>query len=168
VREPAPAAHRYIGGVTEIAAGTVDAYLIRPLRTGWRVLALQRADDTRCPGAWETVHGRLESGELPEDGAVREIREETGLDAERLYVITVQPYYLKATATVQLAVVFAAFVSEPAEVSLGPEHQRFEWLEVAAARARFVWPREREALEQILSLLRAGDAGAVEDVLRVR
>jgi type II secretory ATPase GspE/PulE/Tfp pilus assembly ATPase PilB-like protein/8-oxo-dGTP pyrophosphatase MutT (NUDIX family) len=168
VREPAPVAHRYIGGVTEIAAGTVDAYVIRPLRSGWRVLALQRAPDTRCPGAWETVHGRLESGERPEDGVVREIREETGLAAERLYVITVQPYYLKATATVQLAVVFAAFVSEPAEVTLGPEHQRFEWLEVDAARTRFAWPRERDALDEIMSLLRAGDAGAVEDVLRVR
>jgi hypothetical protein len=69
---------------------------------------------------------------------------------------------------VQLAVVFAAFVPEPARVTLGPEHQRFEWLELGAARTRFVWPREREALEQIVSLLRAGDAGAVEDVLRVR
>jgi type II secretory ATPase GspE/PulE/Tfp pilus assembly ATPase PilB-like protein/8-oxo-dGTP pyrophosphatase MutT (NUDIX family) len=158
----------YIGGVTEIAVGTVDAYVIRPLRAGWRVLVLQRAADTRCPGAWETVHGRLESGERPEDGVLREIREETGLDAERLYVIAVQPYYLKLARTVQLAVAFAAFVPEPAEVTLGPEHQRFEWLDVDVALARFVWPRERAALQEIVSLLRGGDAGPVEDVLRVR
>ena len=154
--------------MTEIAVGTVDAYVIRPLRDGWRVLALQRAGDTRCPGSWETVHGRLELGELPEQGALREVREETGLEAERLNVITVQPYYLKATRTVQLAVVFAAFVAEPAAVTLGPEHAAFEWLDLDAARARFAWPRERAALDEIVSLLRAGDAGAVEDVLRVR
>jgi 8-oxo-dGTP pyrophosphatase MutT (NUDIX family) len=154
--------------VTDIAAGTVDAYVIRPLRAGWRVLVLQRAADTRCPGAWETVHGRLEPGERPEDGVLRELREETGLDAERLYVITVQPYYLKALTTVQLAVVFAAFVSEPAAVTLGDEHQRFEWLDVDTALARFVWPRERAALVEILTLLREGTAGPVEDVLRVR
>jgi type II secretory ATPase GspE/PulE/Tfp pilus assembly ATPase PilB-like protein/8-oxo-dGTP pyrophosphatase MutT (NUDIX family) len=159
---------RYIGGVTEIAAGTIDAYVIRPLRAGWQVLVLQRAFDTRCSGAWEAVHGRLEPGERPEDGALREIREETGLDPARLYVITVQPYYLKVTGTVQLAVVFAAFVSEPAAVTLGPEHQRFEWLDVDAALARFAWPRERVALDEIVSLLREGDAGPVEDVLRVR
>jgi 8-oxo-dGTP pyrophosphatase MutT (NUDIX family) len=154
--------------VTEIAVGTVDAYVIRPLRDGWRVLALQRADDTRCPGSWETVHGRLEPGEPPEQGALREVREETGLEADRLYVITVQPYYLKATRTVQLAVVFAAFVGEPAAVAIGPEHSTFEWLDLDAARARFVWPRERAALDEIVSLLRGGDAGAVEDVLRVK
>ena len=163
-----PATPRYIGGVTGIAVGTVDAYVIRPLPAGWRVLVLQRATDTRCPGAWETVHGRLEPGERPEDGALREVREETGLEAQRLYVIAVQPYYLKTTATVQLAVVFAVFVSEPADVTLGAEHQQFEWLDVDAALARFAWPRERVALAEVVSLLRAGDAGAVEDVLRVR
>jgi type II secretory ATPase GspE/PulE/Tfp pilus assembly ATPase PilB-like protein/8-oxo-dGTP pyrophosphatase MutT (NUDIX family) len=158
----------YIAGVTDIAAGTVDAYVIRPLRAGWRVLTLQRAADTRCPGAWEAVHGRLEPGERPEDGVLREIREETGLEAERLYVITVQPYYLNATATIQLAVAFAAFVAEPADVTLGAEHEHFEWLDVDAALGRFAWPRERIALGEIVSLLREGDAGAVEDVLRVR
>jgi type II secretory ATPase GspE/PulE/Tfp pilus assembly ATPase PilB-like protein/8-oxo-dGTP pyrophosphatase MutT (NUDIX family) len=168
VLDPPPVSPRYIGGVTDIAAGTIDAYVIRPLRAGWRVLVLQRATDTRCPGAWETVHGRLEPDERPEDGALREIREETGLEAERLYVITVQPYYLKATETVQLAVVFAAFVTEPSNVTLGGEHQRFEWLDVDAALARFAWPRERVALTEIVSLLREGDAGAVDDVLRVR
>jgi type II secretory ATPase GspE/PulE/Tfp pilus assembly ATPase PilB-like protein/8-oxo-dGTP pyrophosphatase MutT (NUDIX family) len=165
---PRPASPHYIGGVTEIVAGTVDAYVIRPLRAGWRVLALQRAADTRCPGAWETVHGRLESGERPEDGALREIREETGLETEQLYVVTVQPYYLKAAGAIQLAVVFAAFVAEPADVTLGEEHQRFEWLDVDAALERFVWPRERVALAEIVTLLREGNAGPVEDVVRVR
>ncbi|MFN2566564.1 MAG: ATPase, T2SS/T4P/T4SS family [Gemmatimonadaceae bacterium] len=154
--------------VTQIAVGTIDAYVIRPMRDGWRVLVLQRAMATRCPGAWESVHGRLEAEERPEAGALREIREETGLEPDRLYVITVQPYYLKAAATVQLAVVFAAFVSEPAHVTLSPEHQAFEWLDVDTATSRFAWPRERVALGEIVSLLSGGDAGAVEDVLRVR
>ena len=44
---------------------------------------------------------------------------------------------------------------------------RHEWLTPDAALDRFVWPRERVALRDILQLLRSGDAGAVEDVLRV-
>lgn len=155
--------------MAELKVGTVDVYAIRPLAEGWRVLVLQRAPTgTRCPLAWETVHGRLESGEEPEDGAERELLEETGLRAERLYSITVQPYYLHAMRTVQLAVVFAALVEEPGTVTTGPEHARFEWLSVSDALERFVWPREREALREIVHLLRAGDAGPVEDVLRVR
>ena len=155
--------------MAEAKVGTVDVYVIRPLPEGWQVLVLQRAPTgTRCPLAWETVHGRLEPGEEPETGAERELGEETGLIAERLYSITVQPYYLHAMQTVQLAVVFAAFVSEPAAVTLGPEHTRFEWLSVADALERFIWPRERAALGEIVHLLRTGDAGPVEDVLRIR
>jgi len=159
--EPAPS-------VSQLSIGTIDVYVIRPLASGWRVLTLQRALDTRCPTAWETVHGHIEEGEEPEDAAVREVREESGLEVARLYNVTVQPFYLHRTHTVQLAVVFAAFVNEPATVLLGSEHQRGEWLSVDEALERFQWPREREALREIAHLLRAGDAGPVEDVLRVR
>lgn len=154
--------------MAELAIGTIDVYVIRPLPEGWRVLVLQRSHDTRCPTAWETVHGRLEPGEQPEEGAEREVGEETGLVAERLYNVTVQPYYLHKMRTVQLACVFCAFVAEPAEVVLGPEHQRHEWLGVDEALARFAWPRERQALREILELLHTGHAGPVEDVLRVK
>lgn len=158
---------------TEIRAGVVDVYVVRPRApeagggTAWRVLAVQRSLDTRCPTAWETVHGRIEPGERPEEAAVREVREETGLEVERLYNVTVQPFYLHRFGMVQLAVVFAVFVAEPGEVTLGAEHQAYEWLPVADARARFVWPREREALDHVVHLLGRGDAGPVEDVLRV-
>ena len=154
--------------MAEVRVGTVDVYLIRPRPEGWLVLVLQRAaHGTRCPLAWETVHGRLEPGEEPEEAAVREVREETALGIERLYNVTVQPFYLHGMRAVQLAVVFAAFVDAAGEVVLGPEHQRSEWLPVEAALERFVWPRERQALREIVQLLGDGDAGPVEDVLRV-
>jgi hypothetical protein len=38
---------------------------------------------------------------------------------------------------------------------------------VELARKRFVWPRSRAALEDIVALLKRGHAGPVEDVLRV-
>jgi type II secretory ATPase GspE/PulE/Tfp pilus assembly ATPase PilB-like protein/8-oxo-dGTP pyrophosphatase MutT (NUDIX family) len=153
--------------MTDVIAGVVDVYVIRPLPDGWKILAMQRAMDTRCPEAWETVHGRLDSGERPEAGAVREVKEETGLDISRLYNVTVQPFYLHSFGAVQLAVVFAAFVDEPANVVMGAEHQAFEWLSPLEAGSRFIWPREREALSHITHLLAGGNAGPVEDVLRV-
>jgi type II secretory ATPase GspE/PulE/Tfp pilus assembly ATPase PilB-like protein/8-oxo-dGTP pyrophosphatase MutT (NUDIX family) len=153
--------------LTSVIPGVVDVYVIRPLPDGWKVLVVRRANDTRCPGAWETVHGRIEDNERPEAAAKREVREETGLQIDRLYNVTVQPFYLHMLETIQLAVVFAAFVTEPAEVTLGTEHQDYEWLSVDEASGRFVWPRESEALAQIQHLLKSGDAGPVEDVLRV-
>ncbi|MDB4882575.1 MAG: type secretion system protein [Gemmatimonadetes bacterium] len=154
--------------MASVNVGTVDVYLVALIADGWRVLALQRSEETRCPGAWESVHGRIEPGEEPEDAAVREVAEETGLPVDRLYNVTVQPFYLHKSHTVELAVVFAAFVDQGKPITLGPEHQRYEWLSADDALARYFWPREREALQHILHLYRTGDGGAAEDVLRVR
>jgi dihydroneopterin triphosphate diphosphatase len=153
--------------MTRIDVGVVDVYVIRPYRNAWRVLAMQRAKGTRCPSSWETVHGHVEGGETPECAAVRETREETGLAVDRLYNVTVQPFYLHRINTVELAVVFAAFVQEPGVVTLDAEHDAHEWLPVEMARKRFTWPRSRTALDDIVALLKRGHAGPVEDVLRV-
>ena len=149
-----------------VKVATVDVYVIRPLRDGWRVLTLRRAQGTRCPGSWETVHGSLEAGERPEAAALREVVEETGMKVERLYSISVQPFYLHKHGIVTAAVVFAAFV-DGEDVRLGEEHDAHEWLSVEQASARFVWPRSRTALADIASLLANGDAGPVEDVVRI-
>ena len=153
--------------MTSFRIGVVDVYVIRPYRVEWLVLALQRSTGTRCPGSWETVHGRIEPDERPEAAAVREVREEAGLEVDRLYSITCQPFYLHTLGVVHMAVVFAAFVREPGDVILGDEHQGYEWLTMAEAATRFTWPREREALSHIRILLGTGDAGPAEDVLRV-
>lgn len=153
--------------MTDIRVGVVDVYVIRPYRAEWLVLALQRGTATRCPGSWETVHGRMEPDEKPEDAAVREVREETGLAIDRLYSITCQPFYLHTVGAVQMAVVFAAFVQEAGDVTLGDEHQAHVWLSMADAATRYTWPREREALQHIQILLGTGDAGPAEDVLRI-
>lgn len=154
--------------MTAINVGTIDLFVLARAHDAFRVLVLRRAANTRCPGAWETVHGRIEAGEEPEQAALRELAEETGLVAQRLYSIRVQPFYLVATRTVELSVGFAAIVDASSPVTLGPEHQEFEWLAPAAASGRFAWPSEQQGLEECLKLLANGDAGPLEDVLRLR
>lgn len=113
------------------------------------------------------VHGRIKRGEAPEQAALRELGEETGLEAERLYNVTTHGFYLQHTRAVEVAVVFCAFVNASAPVQLGDEHDRAKWLTKNAAMKQFAWPRERECLAIAYSLLSRGHAGAVEDVLRV-
>lgn len=152
--------------MTRIVAGVVDVVVIRRVKRSWRVLVLERAPGARSTGAWEIVHGSIEAGETPPDAARRELREETGFAPAALYSITVNGFYLARTDTVQLALAFAAVV-ESAAFTLGPEHSRARWETFAAARRRLAWPRTHELLRHVAWILRSGNAGPVEDVLRV-
>ena len=153
--------------MTQIVPGVVEVYVIRPKPGDWSVLVLQRAPDAIRPGSWETVYGKIDPGERPEQAAVRELREETGLELNALYNVTVSSFFLHASQTIQMAIVFAAFVGSDSGVTLSDEHQRFEWLSVDEACDRFTWPRAVQALRDARHLLARGDAGPVEDVLRV-
>jgi hypothetical protein len=82
-------------------------------------------------------------------------------------VSRVESFYQHRIDEVALVPVFAAFVTPAAPVRLGSEHDLFEWLAPAAAESRFAWPRERRALDDIITLFRGGHAGAIDDVLRV-
>jgi dihydroneopterin triphosphate diphosphatase len=159
---------RMSANVTEIRVGVVEVLVLRVASESLEVLALRRAAGTRCTGAWEVVHGRLEHGEAPEEAAVREVLEETGLMVSRLYNVTCQPFYLHRSNTVQMAVVFGCFVDREEGIHLGPEHDRAEWVTVEVARQRLTWPRTLAALADAVALLGSGNAGPAEDVLRVR
>jgi dihydroneopterin triphosphate diphosphatase len=157
-----------VAAVTSVRVALVDLYVLRGAGTALECLVLRRAAGGRCPGSWEAVHGHIEAGETPVDAARRELAEETGLAPERLYNLSrVETFYQHRLDEVALVPVFAAFVAPGAPVRLGPEHDRFEWLRPAEARARFAWPREARALDDAVALLGQGGAGAVEDVLRV-
>lgn len=154
--------------MTSVRVSLVDVYVLRNAAEGLRCLVLRRGAGGRCPGSWETVHGHIEEGERPSDAAVRELKEETGLSPERLYNLSrVEAFYQHRKDEVALVPVFVAFVAGGAAVRLGAEHDGHEWLPPDEAGGRFAWPRERRALEDALRLLGSGDAGAVEDVLRV-
>ena len=154
--------------MTSIRASLVDVYVLRTRHAGLECLVLRRGPSGRCPGSWESVHGHIEPDEQPTDAALREVKEETGLTQLQLYNVSrVELFYQHRLDEVALVPVFAAFVLAEAEVRLGEEHDRFEWLPADVARLRFAWPRERRALDDIVALLGRGDAGPVDDVLRI-
>ena len=154
--------------MTPLRVSLIDVYVLRGEDAGLQCLALRRGAGGRCPGSWETVHGHIEAGERPAEAALRELAEETGLTPLRLYNVSrVELFYQHRTDEVALVPVFAAFVAYEAAVHLGAEHDRFEWLSVVDGGSRFAWPRERRALEDIVTLFPGGHAGAVDDVLRV-
>ena len=146
----------------------MDTYALRGAGAQLQVLALRRSHAGRCPGSWETIHGTIEQGETPVEASLRELREETGLVPEKFYNLSrTEAFYQHRTDVLAVIPVFVAFVPSSATVRLSNEHDRAEWMSPADAGTRFAWPRERRALDDILSIVGGGDAGLLEDVLRV-
>ncbi len=114
------------------------------------------------------MHGTIEPGETATEAALRELREETGLVPLRFYNVSrVEAFYEHRRDDVALVPVFAALVACGADARLSEEHDAAAWLAPTEAATRFSWPRERRALEDVVSLFRKGDGGLLEDVLRV-
>ena len=132
--------------------------------TDLRVLLLERADR---PGFWQSVTGSQHAGESLEHTAVRELYEETGIDAVRYglldwrkqHVFEIYPHWRYRYApgvTHNTEHVFALELPQPVEVRLAPrEHLACEWLpwQEAADRA-FSWTNS-EAIRELPARLEA-------------
>lgn len=154
--------------MTTVSVSLIDALVLRGAGSALEVLLLQRGPDGRCPGSWEVVHGHIEHGETPADAALREVREETGLEPQRFYNLSrVELFYQHRSDSVAMVPVFVAFVASGGAVRLSAEHVAAEWLAPAQARLRCAWAREARALDDAIRMLGSGHAGPTEDVLRI-
>jgi dATP pyrophosphohydrolase len=110
-----------------------------------QVLLMERAD---APGFWQSVTGSQDAGETLLETAIREVREETGLDAaqfeltpwdlsNRYEIYERWRHRYAPGVTHNTEHVFGLCLPAPLPVSLAPrEHLRYQWLpwEVAAER----------------------------------
>ncbi len=114
-----------------------------------RVLLLNRADK---PGFWQSVTGSIEGDESLTQTAMREVREETGLDAagyrlsdwHQSHVYEIYPhwrYRYPPGVTENTEHHFGLELPAPLPVTLNPrEHVAYEWVDWREAAKRvFSW-----------------------------
>jgi 8-oxo-dGTP diphosphatase len=96
---------------------------------GERLLALKRSLRKKAaPGAWDVVSGRVEPGEHPYDAAVRECREESGLDVTPDHS-PVAAYAAQRRDKPMLVVAYRA-VSTSGDVVISHEHDDHAWMTI--------------------------------------
>lgn len=123
--------------------------------SGQEVLLLERADH---PGYWQSVTGSREGDEALRETAVREVLEETGLQAEQ-YLLTdwqwqnnyeIYPHWrhrYPQGVTQNAEHVFGLQLPEQLSIRLSPrEHLRCQWLPWHDAAGLVFSPSNREAI----------------------
>lgn len=114
-----------------------------------QVLIMERADKV---GFWQSVTGSLEGDETPYQAAIREVKEETGLDAlaydfqdwQASNVYEIYPHWRHRYApgvTTNIEHLFALCLPCPLPVQLAPdEHTQYAWVDWQEASKRvFSW-----------------------------
>jgi dATP pyrophosphohydrolase len=121
-------------------------------------LILERAD---YKDAWQSVTGSLEDGELPRDAAIREVMEETGIDATQYAlqdwqmvrtweIFEVWRHRYAPGVTENTEHVFGLLVPERLEPRLSPrEHLHWQWREATVAAEAVFSPSNAEALRLV-------------------
>lgn len=133
---------------THISAGGI---VFRPLaRRGFEVALISVGD----PPRWQLPKGLVDAGETPETAAVREVREEAGLEAEIVEKLKLVEYWYQATVGGK-RVRYHKFVHFFLMRYLSGEvaHHDHEvnearWLEVSQAVGTIAFKSERAVLEQ--------------------
>ena len=114
-----------------------------------QVLIIERADKA---GYWQSVTGSLEQGETPKQAAIREVQEETGLNAAQYdlrdwqvsNVYEIYPHWRHRYApgvTENTEHLFGLELPSQLAIKLAPdEHIRYEWVDWREAAKRvFSW-----------------------------
>ncbi len=133
-----------------VTSSLIEAHIFRKAGNDLEFLLLRRSDNEIYPGLWQMVSGSFERDENAYQTAIREIKEETGLTPEKFWTVpNVNSFYSSTQNEICMIPVFAALVSDKAEVMISNEHSEFKWAGLNETLKLLAWPGQRKSIEII-------------------
>ena len=145
--------------MSNIKVRVIDCHIVcyNDNKLDWEFLLLKRSMDTIYPGTWQGVTGKIELSETPFKTALRELMEETGLIANRLFTIDkVNTFYDYKRDTMNLIPVFGVIVSTT-DVKLSKEHTEFKWCSVDEAKKLITWDQQKKGVQIFYDMITKDD-----------
>ena len=131
-----------------VRAFLVSVVVVRKIKGSPEVLLLKRAES--LAGTWCQIAGSIEENETGWQAALRELREETGLEPISFYSADIcEQFYEPDRDVVTIAPVFVAFIDKQSEVILNQEHTDYRWLRFDEACQLVSFGGQRKVLRWI-------------------
>lgn len=126
-----------------------------------KLLLLQRAQEKFEPGKWGVPAGKLESGETPEEGAKRELFEETGISIKHQEQIRyLNTLYIRKPEVDYTYHMFKIQLAELPAIHLSDEHLGYTWASLKEIETIPLMDGAKEALCHYKAALPKKRAGA--------
>jgi dATP pyrophosphohydrolase len=143
--------------LSKIKVRVVDCYVFNLVDNVPEYLILKRNKNKIYEHLWQGVAGKIEKDEKAWQTAIRELKEETGLDPSNIFIADhVSRFYETKGDRVNLVPVFGVEVSSK-DVILSDEHVDFKWVHYADARNTLVWNGQKKGLEVINDMILSND-----------
>ena len=143
--------------MSKIKVRVVDCYVFNLVDNVPEFLILKRNKNKIYEHLWQGVAGKIEKDEKAWQTAIRELKEETGLDPSNIFIADhVSRFYETKGDRVNLVPVFGIEVKSK-DVILSDEHVDFKWVHYTDARNTLVWNGQKKGLEVVNDMILSND-----------
>ena len=116
-------------------------------------LTIKRASNERYPLIWQCITGGIKNNEKAFEAGIRELKEETGLIANKMWTIDrVNSYYDPKYNKVFLIPIFGVEVKSK-DVILSSEHIDFYWGSADKVGEKMLWNQQKLGLKAFHDML---------------
>ena len=143
--------------MTKITTRVVDCYVYNLIDSEPSFLILKRNKNKIYEHLWQGVAGKIEQGEAAWQTAIRELKEETGLDPHQIFVADhISKFYELNGDRVNLVPVFGIEVNSK-DVILSEEHVKYKWVSFLEAKETLAWNGQKQGLEVVYNMITSSD-----------
>ena len=135
--------------MNQVKVRVVDCYIYRKAVDGLLFLLLKRNLNKIYEHLWQGVAGKIEEGETSSEAAIRELKEETGLDPVNMFVADhVSKFYEVHGDRINLVPVFGIEVDSEI-INLSEEHISYKWVDINQALNTLVWNGQKKGIQTV-------------------
>lgn len=126
----------------------IDLYPYRIVEGLPEFLIFKRSKGKIYENQWRMVGGKVEPDETYWQAALRELKEETGLNPVTFWAIpSVNQFYEPKSDTIHIIPAFAAEINRTDRITLDDEHSEYRWIDSKQVENFIQWPEQIKLIQ---------------------